>query len=47
MHDFIKFMLGGYWNGMDSNAVGGRGTLVFCWLMLLWGVVSLLILLAN
>jgi hypothetical protein len=34
MREFIKFMFGGYWNDGDSNAVGGRSTLIFIWLML-------------
>jgi len=32
--DTIKFLRGGYWNDFDSNAVGGRSTLVFCWAMI-------------
>lgn len=35
MREFIRFMLGRYWNDMDSNFAGGRPTLIFCWLMLL------------
>ena len=34
MREYIKFMFGGDWNDGDSNAVGGRATLIFCWLML-------------
>jgi hypothetical protein len=34
MRDSLKFLFGGYWSDGDSNAVGGRATLVFVWLML-------------
>ena len=34
MREFIKFMFGADWNDGDSNAVGGRSTLIFVWLMM-------------
>lgn len=42
---FLQFMLGNTWNAADSRAVGGRGTLLFCWSMMLICVASVAIML--
>jgi hypothetical protein len=33
MREFIRFMLGRYWNDPDAKDVGGREFLVICWVM--------------
>ena len=45
MTEFLKFMVGGYWSDADSNAVGGRGTLLFCWVMTIIFIASLALML--
>jgi hypothetical protein len=42
MKEFIKFMYGYYWNDYISIKASGRGTLVFCWVMLLIAVIGIL-----
>lgn len=37
----IQFLLGNMWNDFDACATGGRGTLVFCWGMMLVVAVSI------
>jgi hypothetical protein len=38
--NFLKFMMGRYWNEYDAKAVGGRGTLIFCWFMIVVALFS-------
>lgn len=39
MREFIRFMLGRYWNDPDSNAAGGRETLLFCWVVAVLSII--------
>lgn len=38
MKEFMKFMLGYYWNDTDSMAVGYRFSVIGCWAILVVGL---------